>query len=440
MLALEKYQNKKIAIYGLGITGFSAAKTFKKLKARIYCWDDNKKIRKKAKNLNFNVTKFWLDKNLMDNIIISPGIDINKSKIRNYLKRNSNKIITDLDLFFEFNKDSLIISITGTNGKSTTCKIIEKILKTANFNVKTVGNIGNPILYSLNQKQSKKKNVFILEISSYQLEYSKMIRSKHAAILNISPDHLERHKSMKNYIRIKSKIFFAQKSSDYSYINSGNKYSKSIKKIIRNYKIKSKMVLINNSNRKFLFKKIKNKYFKSKGNIENLLFAYKIAKNLKINDKIIIKAVNKFKGLPHRQEIVFSNKNLLCINDSKATSFDASLQSLSNYNRIYWIVGGLPKAQDYFNLKKVKNKIVKAYIIGKQITFFKKKIKGDVSFTVSKNIKEAINDIYKDLKIHQNIKNTILLSPAAASFDQFVNFEKRGSYFRNCVTKKFKNS
>ena len=225
MLALEKYQNKKIAIYGLGITGFSAAKTFKKLKARIYCWDDNKKIRKKAKNLNFNVTKFWLDKNLMDNIIISPGIDINKSKIRNYLKRNSNKIITDLDLFFEFNKDSLIISITGTNGKSTTCKIIEKILKTANFNVKTVGNIGNPILYSLNQKQSKKKNVFILEISSYQLEYSKMIRSKHAAILNISPDHLERHKSMKNYIRIKSKIFFAQKSSDYSYINSGNKYS-----------------------------------------------------------------------------------------------------------------------------------------------------------------------------------------------------------------------
>ena len=440
MLVLEKYQNKKIAIYGLGITGFSAAKTFKKLKAKIYCWDDNKKIRKKAKNLNFNVTKFWLDKNLMDNIIISPGIDINKSKIRNYLKKNSNKIITDLDLFFEFNKDSLIISITGTNGKSTTCKIIEKILKTANFNVKTVGNIGNPILYSLNQKQSKKKNVFILEISSYQLEYSKMIRSKHAAILNISPDHLDRHKSMKNYIRIKSKIFFAQKNSDYSYINSGNKYSKSIKKIIRNYKIKSKMVLINNSSCKFLFKKIKNKYFKSKGNIENLLFAYKIAKNLKINDKIIIKAINKFKGLPHRQEIVFSNKNLLCINDSKATSFDASLQSLSNYNKIYWIVGGLPKAQDYFDLKKVKNKIVKAYIIGKQIAFFKKQIKSDVSYTVSKNIKEAINDIYKDLKIHQNIKNTILLSPAAASFDQFTNFEKRGSYFRNCITKKFKNS
>jgi len=440
MLALEKYRDKKIAIYGLGITGFSAAKTFKKLKAKIYCWDDNKKSRKKAKNLNFNVAKFWLDKNLMDNIVISPGIDINKSKIRNYLRKNSNKIITDLDLFFEFNKDSLIISITGTNGKSTTCKLLEKILKTANFNVKTVGNIGNPILYSLNPKWSKKKkNVFILEISSYQLEYSKKIYSKHAAILNISPDHLERHKNMKNYIRIKSKIFFAQNNSDYSYINSRNKYSKSIQKLIRNYKINSKVFLVNNSSCKFLFKKIKNKYFRSKGNIENLAFAYKIAKNLKINDKIIIKAVNKFKGLPHRQEIVFSNRKLLCINDSKATSFDASFQSLSNSNKIYWIVGGLPKAHDYFDLKKVKNKIVKAYIIGKNINFFKEQIKSDISYTVSKNINKAINDIYKDLKMRQNKKSTILLSPAAASFDQFENFEKRGSYFKKCVIKKFKN-
>ena len=92
------------------------------------------------------MNKFWLNRNSIDVIVISPGIDINKCKIKNYLKKNSNKIITDLDLFFELNKDALIISITGTNGKSTTCKIIEKILKTARYNVKTVGNIGNPIL------------------------------------------------------------------------------------------------------------------------------------------------------------------------------------------------------------------------------------------------------------------------------------------------------
>ena len=100
-----------------------------------------------------------------------------------------------------------------------------------------------------------------------------------------------------------------------------------------------------------LIKKINNKYFKSKGNIENMVFAYRIAKNLKISDKIIIKGLKKFRGLPHRQEIVFSDKNLLCINDSKATSFDACLQSLSNYNQIYWIVGGLPKNQDFVNTR-----------------------------------------------------------------------------------------
>ena len=141
--------------------------------------------------------------------------------------------------------------------------------------------------------------------------------------------------------------------------------------------------------------------------------------------------------MPHRQEIVFSKKNITCINDSKATSFDASLQSLLNYNKIYWILGGLPKYKDRFNLKYVKKKIIKAYIIGKNHKFFKKQIKNSVPFIVSKNIRNAISDIYKDIKLNKNFKITILLSPAAASFDQFGNFEKRGNYFKNLAIKKF---
>ena len=186
MVTSRKYQNKRIAVYGMGLTGCSVARTLKKLGAKIFCWDDDIKIRKKIKNLNFPINKFWLNQNFVDNIVISPGIDVNRCKIKNYLRKNLNKIITDLDLFFDLNKDCLIISITGTNGKSTTCKIIEKILKTAKYNVKTVGNIGNPIL-SLNK--TKKKYVLILEVSSYQLQYSKLFCSKHAAILNISHDH-----------------------------------------------------------------------------------------------------------------------------------------------------------------------------------------------------------------------------------------------------------
>ena len=434
MVNLQKYQNKRIAIYGMGLTGCSAAKTLKKLGTKIFCWDDNKKTRKKIKNLKFPLSKFWLNKNFVDYIVISPGIDISKCKIRSYLKKNSKKIITDLDIFFDLNKDCQIISITGTNGKSTTCKIIEKILKTAKYNVKTLGNIGEPIL-SLGK--TKKKCVFILEISSYQLQYSKLFSSRHAAILNISPDHLERHKNIKNYIKIKSRIFFAQSNSDYSYINLTNKYSKSIINIFKNKKLKSKLIPIRKSSYKLLIKKINNKYFKGKGNIENMAFAYQIAKNLKIKDKIIIKGLNKFKGLPHRQEIVLSNKDMLCINDSKATSFDACLQSLSNYKKIYWIVGGQPKHKDHFYLKKVKKRIVKAYIIGRNILFFKKQIGKSIPFSVSSNMKEAVNNIYKDFKYNKNFKKTILLSPAAASFDQFINFETRGNYFKNLIIKKF---
>ena len=286
--------------------------------------------------------------------------------------------------------------------------------------------------------KNKNKNIFILEISSYQLEYSKLFRSSHAAILNISPDHLERHRSMKNYINIKSKIFYAQKSDDYFYINDENKYSKKIQNLFEKKNLKSKLIKVNKKNCRKILGKINNKYFKHRGNLENLAFAYNISKQLRINDKIIIKAINKFKGLPHRQEIVFSNSKILCINDSKATSFDASLQSLSSYTNIYWIVGGLPKYKDNFYFKNLKKNILKAYIIGKNISFFKKQIKKNVSFSISKNMRNAVNNIYKDLKLNTNLKKTILLSPAAASFDQFSNFENRGKYFKNLITKKFK--
>ena len=158
MLSFNKYKNKKIAIYGMGLTGFSATKIFKKLKAEVYCWDDSKKVREKLKKKNFEINKFWLNKKNFDKILISPGIDINKCKINNFLKKNSNKLITDLDVFFELNKRAMCISITGTNGKSTTCKLMEKILKTAGYRVKTIGNIGNPVLLSKNTK----KNIFLL--------------------------------------------------------------------------------------------------------------------------------------------------------------------------------------------------------------------------------------------------------------------------------------
>ena len=129
----------------MGLSGHSTEKVLKKIGAKVVCWDDNAKIRRKFYSSNLKIEKFWLDENLIDYIVISPGIDIENCKIKNFLKKNSKKIITDLDIFFDLSKKNKVISITGTNGKSTTCKIVGKILKNTNDKPVTLGNMGNPI-------------------------------------------------------------------------------------------------------------------------------------------------------------------------------------------------------------------------------------------------------------------------------------------------------
>jgi len=436
MAVSKEFHNKKIAIYGVGKSGLSSAEILTQKKAKIFCWDDDRKTRSKLKTSKYNVSKFWLNKYYpMDYIVISPGIDIDKSRIKKFLKKNKEKIITDLDIFFRLNKNISIIAITGTNGKSTTCKIIQKILNEAGYNVKVGGNIGNPVL---SLKKASKKNIYIFEVSSYQLQYSSLFRSQHAAILNISPDHLDRHKNIKKYIQTKLKIFFGQKYNDYSYISNTNKYSKLVVKNLKNKSLKSTLITINQKKCNLLLKKIKNEYLKTNCNIINLSFAYEIVKKYNVSNSIIIKALNKFKGLPHRQKIVFFNSKVKCIDDSKATSFDASLQSLKSYDKIYWIVGGLPKTGDSFDLSKVSKKIVKAYIVGKNISFFVKKIKKKIPYKISISLKNAINEISKDIKKNKTSCSNILLSPAAASYDQYKNFEDRGDHFKNLIIKKFK--
>ena len=166
-------------------------------------YDDNKKIIK-----NKSIKKFFLEKSKIpkikfDYIVISPGINVNKCNLKNYLKKNSQRIITDLDIFYSHYSKNKIITITGTNGKSTTAKLLNLILKNHKLDTRLCGNIGNPILL---EKNISKKTIFVIEASSYQIEYSKIFKTNYANILNISPDHLERHGSIKNYINAKFKL------------------------------------------------------------------------------------------------------------------------------------------------------------------------------------------------------------------------------------------
>ena len=173
-----------------------------------------------------------------DLIILSPGIDINKCKLTKFLKKNQNKIYSDLDVFYSFYKNDCI-TITGTNGKSTTCQLMYEVLSKQKFDVKLAGNIGNPIL---SVKNIKDKTIFVIEASSYQLEYSKIFKSKFAAILNLSPDHIERHKSLNNYIKSKFKLLKNQLKGNLAFVKKNDFL---INKELRSNKFSSKIIRIN---------------------------------------------------------------------------------------------------------------------------------------------------------------------------------------------------
>jgi UDP-N-acetylmuramoylalanine--D-glutamate ligase len=425
------FLGKKILIYGLGKSGISSYK-FLDNKAEIYLFDDDLKknitfrSNQRLKNLK-EISKIHFDK-----IIISPGINILNCKLSKILKKNFSKIYTDLDIFYSFYKNKSI-AITGTNGKSTTAKILHKVLLDQKYDARLIGNIGNP---ALSEKKITKKTIFVIEISSYQLEYSKIFTSKYAAILNISHDHIERHKNLKNYINAKFKLLTSQSKESVAFVKKNDHL---INKKIDNANLKQKIIKVDLFRTNEILDKLKNKYFLTYGNKENLSFVLKISEKLRLNKKILLFTLSKFKGLKYRQQIIFENKNLTIINDSKSTSFASSENLLKNYNHVYWILGGIPKKGDKFKLSKTHCKNFRAFIFGKYYKEFRDILKKKIVTKNFKDLKDSLNEIFLDIKKRQLKKNIILFSPAGASFDIFKNFEDRGLYF-NQLVKKFLNA
>ena len=416
-------KENSFAIYGLGLSGTSVNKFLKKKKIKkIYTWDDKRKSKLK-KDLNL----FRQALNKVDYIVISPGINIKKTRFNSVLTRNKNKIITDLDLFYMQELPVKSIVVTGTNGKSTTCKLIQHVLRTNKIDAQLGGNIGKPIL----DLKIKKKSVVIIEASSFQLSHLKFIKPTFAKILNITKDHLDWHGTVKNYQDSKFNIFSKQDKQDQAFLGKEDHIKQFKKKFFR-----SKLIKVQEGTIKKSFKKrIVNKYLLSKPNLENVSFVYKLSIILKIKKNIILKALNNFKGLPHRNEIFYHKNEITFINDSKATSFDASKYALESNKNIFWIVGGLPKINDKFNLHNVEKNIIRSYIIGKNINYFKKQIGKNVESRSSFTIKNALKNIIKDLLLLNQKQATILLSPASASYDQFNNFAERGNHFKKLTLK-----
>ena len=419
------FLGKKILIYGLGKSGISTFKFLKK-RADVYLFDDNQKPNLKIITIN------QLIKIKFDRIIISPGIDISNCKLSKFLNINLDKIYTDLDVFYSFYKNTSI-AITGTNGKSTTAKILFDILTDQKKDVRLIGNIGNP---ALSEKKISKKTFFVIEVSSYQLEYSKIFSAKYAVILNISVDHIERHKNLTNYVNAKFKLLDSQNDKSFAFVKKNDQL---INKKIRKNKFKPKIYKVDTLNINKLSNQLNNKYFISDGNKENLSFILKIASNLKLNKTKLFKTLNNFKGLKYRQQIIFDNKNLTIINDSKSTSFASSESILKNFNDIYWILGGIPKKGDKFKLPKKKCRNFKVFIFGNYHKQFNRILRNKIKIKKLKNLKENLKKIFFEIKKQKIKKNTIFFSPAGASFDSFKNFEDRGKYFDQLI-KKFVNA
>ena len=420
------FVRKKILIYGLGISGNSCL-SFLKKKNDIKVFDDNYSLKNNF-NKNLFIKKNEITKLKFDYIVLSPGIDIQKCDLKKYLKKNFSRIITELDIFHINYPNNIKITITGTNGKSTTCQMLYNIFKLKNLDVRLVGNIGKS---PLKEKNIKKKTIFIVEASSYQIFYNKYFKADYAAILNLNIDHLERHKNFNNYAKAKIKLISDQDKGKLSLIE---KDSHIINKHILNKNIKSKIIKINYNKIVFFKKHIKNEYLLDKNNLNNIHFVYEISKIFRISDVIIFSSLNLFKGLKFRKQIIYNKFNLKIINDSKSTSFSSTNGLLKTYRNIYWIVGGLFKKGDKFILEKKYYKNINAYIIGLNKDYFIKQFKNKIKFRYMKNLKNAILAIKDDIK-EDNYKKIILFSPAAASFDQFKNFEQRGNSFNFLIKK-----
>ena len=416
MLKSYNFKGKSFAVYGLGLTGKSVVNFLKKNKVnKIFVWDDY------LFKHNFKLKKNFKTKlNDVNYIILSPGININKSKFKKLLLKNKKKIITDLDLFFLKNNVKKSIVITGTNGKSTTCSLIHHILKINKIKNKLAGNIGKPIL----KLKFNENFVYVIEASSFQLEYSKFVKPYCAAILNISQDHLDWHGTKKNYIMSKIKIFNNQTKNDVAFLNDIN-----LKKIYKKKNFQGKLKFINTNIVRF--EDSRNKYLQLEANKDNVAFAYYIAKFFHINKNDFLKSLESFNGLSHRHEIFLKLGKSTFINDSKATTFESTQYALKSNSNIVWITGGQPKKNDKIKIDQFKKKIIKAYIVGKHKNFFIKFLNNKVQYEITKNLKVAVNRIFKSFEKEKKL--TYLFSPASASYDQFKNFVERGDKFKNLV-------
>ncbi len=453
MIPATTFNGKRMALFGLGGSGLATAQALTAGGADVVAWDDNPASVEKAKALSIGTGDLAkADWTGFDAFLLSPGVPLTHPKPHwtvDLAHAAKVEIIGDVELFARERAahapDAPFIAITGTNGKSTTTALIAHVLKSAGRDVQLGGNIGTAVM-TLDAPASGK--FYVVECSSYQIDLAPSIHPTAGILLNVTPDHLDRHGDIEHYAAIKERLVA---NSDTAIIGQDDEYCLAIadrlanagRDVVRISKDQalesglfaegSKLLQSSGGHRREISNLVGIGSLRGQHNAQNALAAFAALRFVGLSDAEINAGFKSFPGLAHRMEQVGWLGKVLFVNDSKATNAEAAAPALSSFPRIYWIAGGLAKEGGIDALVDYFPRIAKAYLIGEAAPQFAATIGTRAPFEISGTLALAVEHAARDAHGDEAGEPVVLLSPACASFDQFKNFEKRGDAFRDAV-------
>jgi UDP-N-acetylmuramoylalanine--D-glutamate ligase len=455
LIRIPGLADRTLAVLGLGKSGLVAAKALKASGATVWAWDDSPAQRAQLAAEGIEpVDLGTADWARIDALVLSPGIPHSFPKphpIAAKAKVANKPIIGDVELLLRAQPHARLLAITGTNGKSTTTALSGHILASAGRQVAVGGNIGTP---ALALPALGAAGIYVLELSSYQLEITPSLKPTVAVLLNITPDHIDRHGDMAGYIAAKERIFQHQGADDTAIIGIDDEPSRAMRQRIAARKA-ARVVSISSTRptpggvsgaggklvddlggkAETVLDLASVATLPGEHNWQNAAASYAAMRALGLQRAPIIDGIRTYPGLAHRQELIATIAGVRYINDSKATNADATQKALVCYEPIYWILGGKPKEGGIESLKPFFPRIAHAYLIGEASAEFARSLKGQAAATECRTLDRAVAAAHAQAQADHRQGAVVLLSPACASFDQFANFEQRGEAFRQLVLK-----
>jgi len=457
MIPIRIFAEEHVAVFGLGRSGMAAARALRRGGAQVLICDDDEPRMEAAAEEGFTACTLdelpWPELSVL---VLSPGVPLTHPAPHPVVlaaKSHDVDIVGDIELLvreLNTNYDGVkVVAITGTNGKSTTTSLTGHVLRHANCDVRIGGNIGEAVL---GLPEPTDDTIYVLEVSSYQVDLTPSLSAHVAVLLNITPDHLERHGGMEGYVDAKRRIFSGQGGQDTAIISVDDRYTSEIctqitgngvgtiipisvgKTLGRGvYAIDGILFDGTNSPSTEIVDFSECRALKGRHNWQNAAAAFSIAKALGVSTDTIAEGLRIFPGLPHRLENVGKIGGVEFVNDSKATNVDATARALECFDQVLWIAGGQPKGANLDELQDFFPRIKKAYLIGEASDQFSTTLAGKVDFEKAVTLSTALDHVMCDLALCEGDEPVVLFSPACASFDQFSDFEARGDAFRRLV-------